>query len=218
MAPHMTQKHEIVDYMLRMKARGARIQLNHPFHRGLGWSVGWDVPFDYFEAWNRQFDKGGNADAIAWWHRQLVDGKRITATGGTDSHTTKSERYPVNCLFCRERSTAGILAALDEGRAFITESAYGPWLQLKIGGCSMGDEVTLSKIDSLEIFAEHVEPGYYMKVFSDRGVELEERIRRFSYRKTLEDIGGRRFFRSEVWRGETLIALSNPIYIRQLCG
>ncbi len=214
LAPDMTEHDEIVAYMQRMKDKGARIQINHPFHNDLGWFVGWDVPYNYVEVWNRTYNQR-NANAIAWWHEQLCQGKKITATGGTDAHTTKSERSPINGIFCKEKTSDGILEALDKGHNFVTESAMSPFVQLKMGDASMGDTVNSASEDAVEFFVKQGLPGYTVKIISDQGVEVEEKMTGSDYYKALTQCQGRKFFRLEVWRSESMLtALSNPIYLK----
>lgn len=209
--PDMTEKEEIVEYMQLMRSRGAAIQLNHPFAGGLGWHVGWDVPFDLVEIWNRT-NSPKNQNAINWWHDQLCQGKRIPATGGTDSHTTKSERYPINCVFAREKTADAIFEAVKLGHNFISECTYGPWLQLKIGSSIMGDVVACTADTQLEVFVDHMEPDYTVLLISDQGEELRHEAEQSYFRATIPVAANRRFYRLEVRRGAKLAAISNPIY------
>lgn len=210
--PDMTQKEEIVSYMEEMHRRGGIIQLNHPFAGGLGWHVGWDVPFDMLEIWNREYG-WKNEQAIAFWHERLCEGKRIPATGGTDSHTTKSERYPVNCVYAKEKTPEAILQAVLHGHSFISECSYGPWIQLKIRDGILGDTVEVSENDFLEVFFENLEAGYTVTIVSNRGEELRETPSEGFFRGKLPIEEDRLFYRGEVWRGKTLTAISNPVYI-----
>lgn len=210
--PDMTEKDEIVSYMKEMKQRGGVVQLNHPFAGGLGWHVGWDVPFDMIEIWNRDYSTK-NANSIAFWHERLCAGEKIPATGGTDSHYTKSERYPINCVYARERTPEAILQAVLEGHNFISECSYGPWIQLKIGTGILGDTVQADERAQLEVFFENLEPDYTVVVLSDQKEELRETPNESFYRAQLPVEKGRKFYRAEVWRGKTLAAISNPIYL-----
>ena len=213
-APDMIEKDEIIDYMNRMKSKGARIQINHPFANTLGWSVGWDVPYDYIEVWNRKFSPM-NQKAVDFWHSLLCQGKHITGTGGTDAHYNKSERYPLNGIFAKECTSDSILEALDHGHSFVTECSYGPWIQLKSGDAIMGDEISADDSTELEIFAEHIEIGYTVSLISDKGEEFKETAKEKSYYKKIGHVEGRKFFRIEVRRPNGIMAaLSNPIYIK----
>lgn len=215
--PDMTEKEEIISYMDKMKQRGAKIQLNHPFAGTLGWHAGWDVPFDLVEIWNREFSER-NLKAIEWWHEQLCQGIRIPATGGTDSHSTKSERYPVNCVYARERTPEAILEAVGQGNSFISECTYGPWIQLKIGKAIIGDQIPAKEGELLEAFFENLEAGYTVRILSDNGVEFSKMVENGFCRTTLLVSSKRLFYRGEVWRGEILAAISNPIYLRREPG
>lgn len=210
-SPNMLKKEEIVEYMERMRARGALIQLNHPFAGTLGWHVGWDIPFDMVEIWNRVYSPK-NQRAIDWWHEQLRQGRRIPATGGTDSHTTKSERFPINCVYAAERTADSILDAVKKGHSFISECTYGPWIQMKIGEGIMGDVVRVAPGALLEIFVEQMEIGSYVVVYSDQGEELRQTPEHAYFGTSLPVIQGRLFYRIEVWRGRKISAISNPIY------
>lgn len=203
---------EVVRYMAEMRAKGARIQLNHPFSRGLGWRIGWDVPYTYFEVWNRIFNTA-NQDALEWWHTQLCAGARIVGTGGTDSHGTKAERYPINCVYARQNSAEGILQAVDAGNLFVAECAWGPWLQLRMGDAIQGDARPFTADTPLELYAENLAPGYTLHLISDAGTELTFREMPGYLRYTLVPDAQRLFYRLEVWRDENcLAAFSNPLY------
>lgn len=213
LAPDMLEKDEIIAYMNRMKAKGARIQINHPFANTLGWSVGWDVPYDYIEVWNRSYNET-NQQAVDFWNELLCQGRRITATGGTDAHYEKSERYPLNGVYAKECTSDDILAALDRGHSFVTECAYGPWIQLKSGESIMGDEISADETTELEIFVEHIELGYTVSLLSDKGELFKETTDVKSYYKKITGLTGTRFFRVEVRRANgVMAALSNPIYV-----
>lgn len=207
-------KDEIVSYMESMRSRGARIQLNHPFAGTLGWYAGFDVPFHYVEVWNRVFSKNNQA-ALDWWHGRLCSGLRTVATGGTDSHTTKSERYPINGVYAHKNDPQAILQAVDRGNLFVTECSYGPWLQLRIANAITGDLAEFGQKSPLELYAERLEPGYRVRVLTNRGVVMDEAPQQDWFRHSLSPDPDAMFYRMEVWRDErTLAAFSNPIYNR----
>lgn len=214
LAPDMLKKDEITSYMNRMKAKGARIQINHPFANTLSWSVGWDIPYDYIEVWNRSYN-AANQRAVDFWHELLCQGKHITATGGTDAHYNKSERYPLNGVYAKECTPDDILAALDHGHSFVTECSYGPWIQLKSGESIMGDEISVDESTELEIFVEHIELGYTVSLLSDKGELFNEVANEKAYYKKIREIECAKFYRVEVRRANgVMAALSNPIYVK----
>ena len=128
-----------------LRAEGGVFQANHPADRteapyfsdcedtgGLGWGYGFDVRPDTIEVWNigHQLQPpapsgNSNDDSERFWECWLDRGARVGATGGSDSHwlsTTAAQGpgNPTTWVFAQERSAAGVLRALREGRTSVS--------------------------------------------------------------------------------------------------
>lgn len=128
-----------------LRAEGGVFQANHPADRleppfysgcddssGLGWGYGFDVRPDTIEVWNighllQPPAPAGNSndDSERYWECWLDRGARVGATGGSDSHWLSTAAIqgpgnPTTWVFARERSAAGVLEALREGRTSVS--------------------------------------------------------------------------------------------------
>jgi len=119
---------------------GAVISVNHPKPFGPAWDYGDITGFHAVEIWNGPWPRL-NTIALAFWEERLRRGERIAAVGGSDTHQLKtpdpdarhSPRIgaPTTWVEAGPRPTvAAILAAIREGRAFVSASPRGPQLYL----------------------------------------------------------------------------------------
>ncbi|HZQ26244.1 MAG TPA: CehA/McbA family metallohydrolase, partial [Acidimicrobiales bacterium] len=129
----------------QLRSEGGVFQINHPadelqgpYFSGcadtarLGWGYGYDVRPDTIEVWNighwlQPPAPAGNSndDAERYWECWLDRGARIGATGGSDSHwlstaLVQGPGNPTTWVFTRERSAAGVLRALRQGRTSVS--------------------------------------------------------------------------------------------------
>ncbi len=98
----------------------------------LDWSYGFDVIPDTVEVWNISYlhqpplpSGSSNDDAVKYWECMLDRGHRIGATGGSDSHwlvlsLPLGPGNPTTWAFATERSRAGVLQALKDGRTTVS--------------------------------------------------------------------------------------------------
>lgn len=158
---------------LHALAPDAVVQVNHPrLEGGIGYfdvaeyepdhdhgNPLWSDDFDALEVWNG-FDlaRWENMQRVfAEWLGMLEHGHRIVATGGSDSHTIRSEGagYPrtyVRAPLAGVAPDKQLVGALREGRAFVTS---GPFLTARIGDAGIGDRVILQdKSVSLDVFVQ----------------------------------------------------------------
>ena len=116
-------------------AAGALFQANHHTYRGereltgcadvaagttaLHWKAGFSVRPDTIEVWN---PTALLPPAELFWECWLQQGVRVPATAGSDSHGANQANVgmPTLWVLARERSEAGILAAIRDGRTTIT--------------------------------------------------------------------------------------------------
>ena len=125
--------------MLRMaQEAGGVISINHPnapsgeICMGCGWDsslpVDWNM-ISAIEAVNGGAEQGPYS-GISFWEKQLQDGYRITAIGGSDNHHADwpldkigSIGSPTTVVYASELSVPAILAGVKLGHAFIDLTA-----------------------------------------------------------------------------------------------
>jgi hypothetical protein len=128
-------------------ASGALVSVNHPKPYGPAWEYPGAVAYHAIEVWNGDWQRLNDV-SLAWWEEQLRAGRRIVALGGSDTHALNEvdpdprhgRRLGLPTTWARageERSTAGVLAALRGGQAFISRDVDGPQLYLtrEADGC-----------------------------------------------------------------------------------
>jgi hypothetical protein len=130
---------------------GGVFQANHP--NDPKWEYGYDVPVDSVEVWNLPWyyeppfpAASDNDRALRYWEGWLDRGKRVTATGGSDSHWRSTSAaqgvgQPTTWVLAPDRSLKGILAGLRAGHTFVSHEppAYlGPKLFLEADGDGNG--------------------------------------------------------------------------------
>jgi hypothetical protein len=126
--------------MREAAAAGAFVCVNHPKPLGPPWEYADIGGFHAIEVWNGPW-AWLNSVALAFWEDRLRRGERIVAVGGSDMHYLKaSDPDPRHSLHLGAPATwvqagetptvASILAALRDGRAFVSASPRGPQLYL----------------------------------------------------------------------------------------
>ncbi|HYH12097.1 MAG TPA: CehA/McbA family metallohydrolase, partial [Thermomicrobiales bacterium] len=121
-------------------ADGGTVSLNHPKPFGPEWKYPEVTGFHTIEAWNGWWAVF-NAASLDWWHRRLGSPEPLPMVAGSDMHQHRSsgapERpldaprigYPTTWVQVPGALTAdSILAAVREGRTFVSESPSGPQL------------------------------------------------------------------------------------------
>ncbi len=153
----------------------ALVVLNHPFCPLVPWLWSLDAPHDALEVWNGVMSER-NDRAIAYWHGELVKGRRIVALGGSDYHRPGlfgSIATPCTIAYAPSRSHADILSALRQGDCIISYQPDGPFAdvvcqrggeQVSFGGIAQaGAEVTF-------VFS-NLRGGDEIRILTDLGVE-----------------------------------------------
>jgi hypothetical protein len=192
---------------------GAVVCVNHPKPLGPPWEYPDVQGFHAIEVWNGPWARL-NSVALAFWEERLRRGERIVALGGSDTHYLKapdpdprhSPRLgaPTTWVEAGGRPTVtSILAALREGRAFVSASARGPQLYLA------PDPARSARI--------HVEvrdgDGCALLLVSDTGVIHTAAIDAPAWDVSLEIPRAARYVRAQLSdsTGEVR-ALSNPVW------
>jgi hypothetical protein len=138
------------------------VQVNHPrIEGGIGYfdathydpssdqgDEHYSPEYDTLEVWNG-FDlaRRANIDRVFnEWLAMLAHGRRVVATGSSDSHTIRSEGagYPrtyVRPFLGGMTDAHAVLHALKAGRAFVTS---GPFLSVRAGGKGPGEELVVT--------------------------------------------------------------------------
>ena len=120
-----------VNSMFRQaRSLGAIISINHPeaptgeICMGCGWTPATPVDMNLVTA--IEVINGGGRPAKQFWEKQLRDGHRLTAIGGSDNHHADwpAERpasigYPTTVVYAQGLSVADILDGIRSGRVFI---------------------------------------------------------------------------------------------------
>lgn len=120
---------------------GAVVSICHPKPFGPPWEYSNEGGFHAIEVWNGPWAQL-NAASVAHWDALLRRGIRCVAVGGSDTHYLHRRDVPVRHADSIGTPTTwahvdgrptveGILAALREGRSFVSESPRGPQLYLE---------------------------------------------------------------------------------------
>lgn len=121
-------------------AAGGLVSVNHPRPFGPPWEYGVDLGYHAVEVWNGPWHYL-NSICLAYWEAHLRRGRRVVALGGSDTHFLKGEstgplprprlgQPTVWAHVAGEPTAAAVLAALRQGRSFISGSPAGPQLVL----------------------------------------------------------------------------------------
>lgn len=204
----------------------AKIVINHPHddtYPGCKWGYGFDWEFDWIEVWNGPW-RPYNQLTLEWWQQQLASGKRLVAVGGSDTHRPHPyvcHGMPTNWVFTSDHTAEGILAAINDGKVFISFSPQGPTIDLRCGFAMMGSVVSRSVAQDVEVSVAAANPGDRVRIVTELGTECECVVRAGETQCAIAfDARERLFCRVEVWRyfeevQQTLMAgLCNPIYFR----
>jgi hypothetical protein len=153
-------------------AAGALVSVNHPKDTGVPWEYTPHLPFDCVEAWQGVWP-WKNHESLAFWHNLLLQGRQVTAVGGSDRHikpfcgepAPDGLGTPTTWVYARELSTAGILEGIRAGHVFISTGPQGPQLYLSADAdgdhawtSMMGDEIFVPGGHSVS-FCAHVVGG-----------------------------------------------------------
>jgi len=218
-------------------AAGAVVSVNHPKDTGVPWEYTSNLPFDCVEAWQGPWP-WKNHESLAFWHSLLLQGRRVTAVGGSDRHVKPFSGEPApddlgtptTWVYARELSTRGILEGIRAGHVFISPGPQGPQLYLSAGAdglCEtvMGDSIKITAGQAVRLRARVVGgKGLTLRIVSPSGA-VSVSVDNDDFRHRWESRpDGDTFYRLELvdrWCDETTPdsatmlrhALSNPIYV-----
>jgi len=203
--------------MREAAAAGAVVCVNHPKPLGPPWEYPDVGGFHAIEVWNGPWVRL-NTVALAFWEERLRRGERIAAVGGSDTHYLRaadpdprhSPRLgaPTTWVNAGERPTvASILAALREGRAFVSASPHGPQVYIAPDPARAG--------------GVHIEvrdgEGCGLVLVSDAGVVHAVAVTAAAQDVPLDAPSGARYIRAElVDASGEVSALTNPVWSDEL--
>ncbi|HEV8228495.1 MAG TPA: CehA/McbA family metallohydrolase [Candidatus Limnocylindria bacterium] len=203
--------------MREAAAAGAVVSVSHPKPLGPPWEYADVTGFHAVEVWNARW-VGLNAVALAFWEERLRRGERIAALGGSDTHYLKatdpdprhSQRLgtPTTWIDAGEAPTvASILAALREGRAFVSVSPRGPQLYLEPDPARSA-HVRVEALDA---------SGCTLALLSDSGAIHAAVVAASPWDGSVEVPRGTRYVRAQLLDayGEVR-ALTNPVWAERL--
>lgn len=228
------------------KEQDALVAPAHPHLDQFPWEWGYDLDFDAFEVWNFRWDfpfrDGGNEEALQDWHDLLVEGRRITAVGGSDFHghfDLEDLESPLVAVAAENHSQEAILEGIEAGRVMVKQnpSQHPEYTrdELYFRADGTGDGVYESMVgENVSIYERElpVEIPFELTVRNRSGsfVHLQtkeghtETIKEvtsddwvYHFNKSFAEIDDFDFLRAEV-RDETekdsdVYALTNPIWI-----
>jgi hypothetical protein len=112
------------------RSLGAIVSINHPesptgeICMGCGWTPAKPVDMDLVSA--IEVVNGGGHPATRFWDQHLLEGRRLTAIGGSDNHHADwppqkpaSVGFPSTVIYARNLSVEAILDGIRSGRVFI---------------------------------------------------------------------------------------------------
>lgn len=208
---------EMLSLVKQAKESGALVSANHPKCPFCPYLWEDDSCFDLMEIWNGPMRRA-NMDALAWWHRFLVQGRKLPVVGGSDFHRDKSPvrlGNPVTAVFCASPAAEDIVEAIRQGHCYVTESIKG--VRLELEGSCFGDTLKGQRGKTLRFKASGGKQGMRFCLVSDAGMVCET-SRWKGKEATLEVAAGQeKFFYAAVYRrafGKSwLCAISNPVYL-----
>jgi hypothetical protein len=205
-------------------AQGGLASVNHPASDGSPWTHGMSLPFDLVEIWNGPW-RPENAAALDWWAALLRSGRRTTAVGGSDMHSTAPRGQPVGTpvtwILAASPDRDSILRGLRAGRTIVTRdgSVRLPQLHVIDGArriARIGAAVTVGGPIEVEWQAD-AHPGRQLRILSCDGLigtaDLRSDQARGTIRLEAAVAAAARHVRLEIRDDEELIAATNPIFL-----
>ena len=194
---------------------GAVVSICHPKPFGPPWEYSNDGGFHAIEVWNGPWAQLNSA-SLARWDGLLRRGIRCAAVGGSDTHylhrrdvaARHADSIGVPTTWVEaEPTVASILAALREGRSFISASPRGPQLYLSADPARRG-RVVVEVRDG---------DGATVQLIDDSTETTVASVNSSSWERAFGVRAGSHYVRSElVSAAGELLALTNPLWTEQL--
>jgi hypothetical protein len=216
------------DYAAQVHADGGLVVAAHPSVPlpGCAWEFGYhDV--DAMEVWNGLWNVDDEL-SLRVWHQLLRQGRRITAVGGSDSHTsTQPVGRPQTVVYAHGLSTPDVIEGLRCGRCYMAESS-AVTLELNasrddsVVTAGVGETLTVPDGAAATVTARVTgAPDASVALVTDGGCVGRARTDASGDGQlTWTTVGGAaRFARVEVRRRArfpSMVALSNPVWLQPL--
>lgn len=193
-------------------ASGALVSVNHPKPFGPPWEYPAAVGYHAIEVWNGDWQWQNDA-SLRFWEQQLRAGRRIVALGGSDTHNLKAidadVRHgrrlgrPTTWVDAGDDpTTAGVLAALRAGRAFISRDVDGPQLYVRR---QVDGTVTARVVDGRHGI---------LALVSGRGVETRVTVPSEDWSEVFRVTEASLYLRGQLMDEEgEMLALSNAVWL-----
>ncbi|MEO0275886.1 MAG: CehA/McbA family metallohydrolase [candidate division WOR-3 bacterium] len=219
--------------------RGGLVQINHPCDEELGFGWGHypnvDPGIDVIEIFNGLiwFPKNGiktDAEAVAWWHSLLCEGKRIAATGNSDYHGYEPGGNPLkahSAVYASSNHPDTILKAIKFGKVMICDEMEDSRLYIyadtNLNGIMdliMGENIIVnsgSKNVKFKVEVENSDLFDELRICSKQGIIYSTTLYGGNYVYEFEKTFSSQdtdFIRAEIlnWLGYYEYA-TNPIYV-----
>ncbi|KIW92433.1 uncharacterized protein Z519_07417 [Cladophialophora bantiana CBS 173.52] len=212
-----------VDAATQVHGSGGLVSINHPFQNcsRCDWTLDWDHN-DAIEVWNGRFDPLDEV-AVKFWQSELAQGKKLTALGGSDAHSSPDiNGLPTTVVRATgEKSQASIVEGVKRGRVYLVE---GPGMDIAFGvvygdgagkkKAEIGDIVPKAALDAGDAYASFSATGFegaHACFVSEKGYFHNVSI--VNAQRILQNVAGMDFVMVEVRNtSDVLLGLTNPIY------
>lgn len=186
-------------------ALGALVAVCHPKPFGPPWEYAGARGYHAVEVWNGPWELL-NVEALRFWEAHLARGERVVALGGSDTHFLRRAHHaalgrPTTWIGTGgARDAAAVLAALREGRSFVSAAAEGPQLYLSLEASGVRARVVGA-------------PGATLALVGDGGAIAARAIDAADWDETFP-LPRARYVRAQVSDPSgALLALANPLWL-----
>lgn len=202
------------------KANGAVISLNHPFCSICPWLWDFDFYRDTVEAWNGPM-RADNMKTIEWWHKELMEGKKIPIVGGSDYHydffrIISIFARPTTHVYAKANTKEDILDAIKRGRCVITDSPTSSMIYLSYGDAVAGDTVKLDKNTKALVKVDKLKKGHTLIVNDQNGQKFVYKAKRTAPFEKEFEITENGFIQAEIRRKPRGLSVMADFAIRFL--
>ena len=192
---------------------------------GCGWKFGY-AALDAVEVWNGPWTADDEA-VLGNWDNLLVAGAHtgtwLPAVGDSDAHSEPQVvGLPHNVVFADDLDKASILAGVKSGRVWIAESAA---VRLAFTAATasrragIGERLEAADGDPVTVtLTVDGAPGNTVRLITDQGLRSAAALPATGPGTVTWTTTARnsRYVRAEVRRGDTMVALTNPIFLGRI--
>lgn len=184
------------------RKNGAIISLNHPFCSICPWKWDLDFYFDTLEVWNGPM-RSDNLKTIEWWHKELLNGRKLPIVGGSDYHHNYLKfiamfARPTMRVYSQSNTAKDILDAIKKGRSVITANAKSSMIYMTSGDSVVGDTVKIAQDTKVFITVDKLKRGHTLYVNNQNGVLYSYKAKKTSLFKVEFDIKEKGFIQAEI--------------------